>query len=36
MKNGYPINNYLGGVITKSGRAIAFPNLYQNQVAPFE
>eukprot|EP00026_Physarum_polycephalum_P004253 Phypoly_transcript_04270.p1 GENE.Phypoly_transcript_04270~~Phypoly_transcript_04270.p1 ORF type:complete len:739 (+),score=165.83 Phypoly_transcript_04270:244-2217(+) len=30
-----PLNQQLGNVITQSGRSIAFPNLYQHQVAPF-
>jgi hypothetical protein len=29
------LNQNLGSIITKSGRAIAFPNLYQHCVAPF-
>ena len=29
-------NQYLGSVITNSGRMIAFPNIYQHQVSPFE
>ena len=30
------LNQQLGTVITKSDRLIAFPNVYQHQVAPFE
>lgn len=31
-----PLNQFLGAVITKQGRCLAFPNLYQHQVQPFE
>lgn len=30
------MNQHIGSVITKSGRMIAFPNLYQHKVAPFK
>ena len=31
-----PLNQPLGSVITKEDRCIAFPNIYQHRVAPFE
>jgi hypothetical protein len=30
------LNQTLGGIITKQDRCIAFPNIYQHQVQPFE
>ena len=36
MIDGSNLNQNLGSVVTKSGRAICFPNLYQHQVSPFE
>ncbi|CAF3289403.1 unnamed protein product [Rotaria sp. Silwood2] len=31
-----PLNQMLGEIITKENRCIAFPNIYQHRVAPFE
>jgi len=31
-----PLLQYLGAVATTQGRCIAFPNIYQHQVQPFE
>ncbi|KIP03673.1 hypothetical protein PHLGIDRAFT_110570 [Phlebiopsis gigantea 11061_1 CR5-6] len=31
-----PLNQVLGSVVTKQGRCLAFPNLYQHKVRPFE
>eukprot|EP00026_Physarum_polycephalum_P018357 Phypoly_transcript_19908.p1 GENE.Phypoly_transcript_19908~~Phypoly_transcript_19908.p1 ORF type:complete len:214 (+),score=22.62 Phypoly_transcript_19908:87-644(+) len=30
-----PMNQVLGSIVTKSGRSIAFPNLFQRKVHPF-
>ncbi|GJE90782.1 DUF4246 domain-containing protein [Phanerochaete sordida] len=31
-----PLNQQIGSVVTKQGRCIAFPNVFQHQVQPFE
>ena len=31
-----PLNQDLGAVVTKQGRCIAFPNVFQHKVQPFE
>lgn len=36
LQNEGPLHQVIGSVITKSGRSIAFPNLYQHYVAPFK
>ena len=36
LEDGAALNQLLGSVITQSDRCIAFPNLYQHQVAPFK
>jgi len=35
LKRRLPLNQPLGSVLTQGGRAIAFPNFYQQHVAPF-
>jgi hypothetical protein len=35
MDNGTKLNQPLGSVITQENRCIAFPNIFQHQVAPF-
>ncbi|OCH91965.1 hypothetical protein OBBRIDRAFT_752203 [Obba rivulosa] len=34
--NGGPLNQLLGSVVTKEDLCLAFPNIYQHRVAPFE
>lgn len=36
LKNDGPLNEFLGSVVTKGGRCIAFPNIFQHKVEPFE
>lgn len=36
LQNEQALNQYLGSIITKEGRCIAFPNTLQHQVAPFK
>ena len=36
LASGEPLNQVLGSVVTKQGRCLAFPNVYQHQVQPFE
>ncbi len=36
LQNEQALNQYLGSIIAKEGRCIAFPNTLQHQVAPFE
>lgn len=36
MENEGPLNQKLGSLIAREGRCVAFPNVYQHKVAPFE
>ncbi|PVU89451.1 hypothetical protein BB561_005345 [Smittium simulii] len=36
IQDNLPLNQYLGSVSTHKGRCLAFPNLYQHRVEPFE
>lgn len=36
LYSGDSLSQVLGSVVTKQGRCIAFPNVYQHQVQPFE
>ena len=36
LEDEQPLNQELGHVVAKEGRSIAFPNLYQHSVEPFE
>lgn len=36
MENEGPLNQKLGSLIAQEGRCVAFPNVYQHKVAPFE
>ena len=36
LQNNGPLNQSLGSIITQEDRCIAFPNIYQHRVAPFE
>jgi hypothetical protein len=36
LDNGDPLNQEIGGVVTQEDRCIAFPNVFQHQVQPFE
>ncbi|KIM23958.1 hypothetical protein M408DRAFT_27405 [Serendipita vermifera MAFF 305830] len=35
-KRYYPLNQFIGAVRMKEGRCIAYPNLYQHRLSPFE
>lgn len=35
LGDGTPLNQHMGAVEARAGRAIVFPNLYQHRVAPF-
>ena len=36
MRDGSKLNEFLGSIITQTGRAICFQNLFQHQVQPFK
>ncbi|KAJ6633832.1 hypothetical protein Bhyg_16969 [Pseudolycoriella hygida] len=36
LENEGPLNQKLGSIVAREGRCIAFPNVYQHKVAPFE